>query len=199
MTRPPDGAPGDLVRTRRSAATLAGIAAAAVVLLYLTDGLAAAGTGVAVIAVAGLAVGRYAAGAGAQDGGYRKAVRLLDGRAPALGEWQRIVDRSLGDEGDLHFATTLRPQLQRLFAARLAERHGVALRRDPQRARALVGPELWPWIDPAAAAAGAAAARARAARAARPARSAVTTEGPDPHPHHRKCRYEPAGTVRTRP
>lgn len=147
MTRPPDE-PGTW-STRRSAATLAGIAAAAVVLLYLTDGLAAAGTGVAVIAVAGLAVGRYAAGAGAQDGGYRKAVRLLDGRAPALGEWQRIVDRSLGDEGDLHFATALRPQLQRLFAARLAERHGVAMRRDPQRARALVGAELWPWIDPA--------------------------------------------------
>jgi hypothetical protein len=38
--------------------------------------------------------------------------------------------------------------LQRLFAARLAERHGVAMYRNPQRARALVGTELWPWIDP---------------------------------------------------
>ena len=123
--------------------------AAAVVLLYLTDGPAAAGTGLAVTAVAALAAGRYVAGAGAHYGGYRKAVRLLGSRAPALGEWQRIVDRSLGDEGDLHFATALRPQLQRLFAARLAERHGVALRRDPERARALVGPGLWPWIDPA--------------------------------------------------
>ncbi|MER6573909.1 hypothetical protein ABT288_49245, partial [Streptomyces sp. NPDC001093] len=38
----------------------------------------------------------------------------------------------------------------RLFAARLAERHGVAMYRSPQRARALVGAELWPWIDPEA-------------------------------------------------
>ena len=128
------------------------------------------------IAVAALAVARYAAGAGAQDSGYRKTVRLLGGRAPALGEWRRIVDRSLADEGDMYFATTLRPQLQRLFAARLAERHGVELHRSPQRARGLVGAELWPWIDPEAAAARAGDPRGRAARAARPARSAVTPD-----------------------
>jgi hypothetical protein len=40
--------------------------------------------------------------------------------------------------------------LQRLFAARLAERHGVAMYRNPRRARSLVGAELWPWIDPEA-------------------------------------------------
>jgi hypothetical protein len=45
----------------------------------------------------------------------------------------------------------MRPQLQRLFAARLAEVHGVELFRDPVRAAALVGPDLWPWLDPAAA------------------------------------------------
>jgi hypothetical protein len=44
----------------------------------------------------------------------------------------------------------MRPQLQRLFAARLAERHGVSMYRDPQRARPLVGADLWPWIDPGA-------------------------------------------------
>ena len=134
---------------RRSMGVLAGVAVAAAAVLYLADGLAAAGAGLALIAVTGLAAARYAAGGGAQDGGYRKTVRLLGSRAPALGEWQRIVDRSLTDDGDVYFATTLRPQLQRLFAARLAERRGVELRRSPQRARGLVGPELWPWIDPA--------------------------------------------------
>ncbi|MEV7817800.1 hypothetical protein AB0P05_45465 [Streptomyces flaveolus] len=60
---------------------------------------------------------------------------------------------ALADDGGAHLETVMRPQLQRLFAARLAERHGVAMYRDAQRARALVGAELWPWIDPEAAAA----------------------------------------------
>ena len=77
-----------------------------------------------------------------------RSVRLLGSRAPALGEWHRIVDKSIGDRSDVHFNATLRPQLQRLFAARLAERHGVDLYRRPERAKALVGADLWPWIDP---------------------------------------------------
>jgi len=147
-TRPPGKfTPGSV---RESVAVLAAVALASGVLLAVTDGLAAAATGLALITVAGLALARHAAGAGAQDSDRRKRVRLLGSRAPALGEWQRIVDKSLGDEGEFHFATTLRPQLQRLFAARLAERHGVDLHRGPERARALVGAELWPWLDPAA-------------------------------------------------
>ncbi|SCE21978.1 hypothetical protein GA0115240_14471, partial [Streptomyces sp. DvalAA-14] len=136
---------------RHSLLLLGGTGAAAVVLLALTDGAAAAATGMALLAAGGLAVARYGAGAGAQDSGYRRSVRLLGSRAPALGEWEWIVGRGLGAESDLYFATTVRPQLERLFAARLAERHGVDARRDPARARALVGPELWPWIDPAGA------------------------------------------------
>jgi hypothetical protein len=127
---------------------LATVSAAAAVLLYLADGLAAAATGLALIAIGGLALARYTAGADAQDSGHRRAVRLLGSRQPALGEWRRIVDRTLGADGEVHFATTLRPQLQRLFAARLAERHGIELHRNPQRARGFIGPELWPWLDP---------------------------------------------------
>ncbi|MEU2881163.1 hypothetical protein ABZ651_34290, partial [Streptomyces sp. NPDC007070] len=56
----------------------------------------------------------------------------------------------LAEDGAAHFRAVMRPQLQRLFAARLAERHGVAMHRSPERARALVGAELWPWIDPGA-------------------------------------------------
>jgi hypothetical protein len=133
---------------RHSVTVLAVVAAAAAVLIYLVDGLVAAATGLALIAVGGLALARYAAGADAQDSGSRAAVRLLGSRTPALGEWRRIVDRTLGADGEVHFATTMRPQLQRLFAARLAERHGIDLRRSPQRARGMVGPELWPWLDP---------------------------------------------------
>jgi hypothetical protein len=127
---------------------LVGLAAVAELLLWLTDGLAAAATGLALIIVIALGVARYISGAGAHDSGYRRSVRLLGGRAPALGDWPRIVRKALGEEGAVHYTATLRPQLQRLFAARLAEQHGVLLHHRPDRARALVGPELWPWIDP---------------------------------------------------
>ncbi|MBL1087453.1 hypothetical protein JK359_36825 [Streptomyces actinomycinicus] len=135
---------------RHSLAVLGTVVVAAEVLLALADGAAAAATGLALITAVGLALGRYAAGGAAQDSGYRRPVRLLDSRAPALGGWQRIVAKTLADDGEAHFDTVMRPQLQRLFAARLAERHGVAMYRNPQRARALVGVDLWPWIDPEA-------------------------------------------------
>jgi hypothetical protein len=75
------------------------------------------------------------------------------GRTSFLGFWRK---RSI-----VHDATTsmisydaeLRPALQHLLAARLAERHGVSLYADPAAARRLVltGPRddvLWLWLDP---------------------------------------------------
>ncbi|MFD7079976.1 hypothetical protein [Streptomyces sp. NPDC059918] len=135
---------------RHSLAVLGTAAVAAEVLLALADGAAAAATGLALITAVALALGRYAAGRGAQDSGYRKPVRLLESRTPALDGWRLIVTKTLADDGEAHLDTVMRPQLQRLFAARLAERHGVAMYRNPQRARALVGADLWPWIDPEA-------------------------------------------------
>jgi hypothetical protein len=141
------GRPGSV---RHSLAVLAAVALTAVALLALVDGLAAAATGLALVTALALALGCYAADVAAQDSRYRKPVRLLDSRAPALGGWRRIVADSIAGDDEEHFATVMRPQLQRLFAARLAERHGVEMYRDPQRARAAVGAELWPWIDPGA-------------------------------------------------
>ncbi|MEU1328965.1 hypothetical protein [Streptomyces sp. NPDC005865] len=141
------GTPGSV---RHSLTVLGTLAVATTVLLALTDGAAAATTGLALITAVALVLGRYAVGGGARDGGDRKAVRLLGSRAPALGGWRRIVTDTFADDAEVHFASVMRPQLQRLFAARLAERHGVAMYRNPQRASALVGAELWPWIDPGA-------------------------------------------------
>ncbi|MEW2303138.1 hypothetical protein AB0958_24735 [Streptomyces sp. NPDC006655] len=149
-----DSASGTPGSVRHSLVFLGTAAVAAEVLLALADGAAAAAGGLAVITAVALALGRYAAGGGAEDSGYRRPVRLLASRAPALGGWRHVVSKTLADDGEAHFPTVMRPQLQRLFAARLAERHGVAMYRNPQRARALVGPELWPWIDPQAAAPG---------------------------------------------
>ena len=52
------------------------------------------------------------------------------------------------------YQAELRPVLEHLLAARLAERHGVHLYADPEAARRLLcraagDADLWPWVDPA--------------------------------------------------
>lgn len=49
-----------------------------------------------------------------------------------------------------HYDLVTRPLLTQVAAARLADRHRVDLHADPAAARALVGEDVWPWIDPAA-------------------------------------------------
>jgi hypothetical protein len=48
-----------------------------------------------------------------------------------------------------HYDHGIRPLLRRLAASALAERHRVDLARDPERARDLIGADIWPLIDPA--------------------------------------------------
>ncbi len=47
-----------------------------------------------------------------------------------------------------HFDHAVRPMLGRLLAVALAERHGIDLASDPDAARAAIGDELWPLVDP---------------------------------------------------
>jgi hypothetical protein len=61
-------------------------------------------------------------------------------RVRALEELEHAVDFSLGTAFDVHYR--LRPHLRRVAAHRLAAR-GVSLDRQPERARAIVGLELW--------------------------------------------------------
>jgi hypothetical protein len=139
-------APGSV---RHSLTLLAGLAATGVVLLAVTDGFAAAATGVAAFVAAGLGLLRYVAGSGARDGERRRRLRLLDDSEPVLGGWEWLVHNALGPDGRSYFGPRLRPELQRMFAARLTAYHGVDLYRAPQRARVLIGADLWPWLDPA--------------------------------------------------
>jgi hypothetical protein len=46
------------------------------------------------------------------------------------------------------FDTSLRPRLTRVAAVRLAERHGIDLTDEPQRAAGLLGAEAWTLLDP---------------------------------------------------
>ena len=70
-----------------------------------------------------------------------------------LGFWRKrgvLVDASTNMRS---YDTDLRPTLQHLLAARLAERHGVSLYADPEAARRLLldgepDDKLWYWLDP---------------------------------------------------
>ncbi len=47
------------------------------------------------------------------------------------------------------FDRTLRPRLQRVLATRLRDSHGIRLEQRPDRARDLVGAQVWRLLDPA--------------------------------------------------
>jgi hypothetical protein len=131
----------------REALIVAGCAAAAAeLMLGLVGGLPAAATGAVVIAALALVAARYISGADAVDSDYRRKVRLVGSREPTLRYWDAAIEDAR--ESLTGYELHLCPLLQRLYAVRLAERHGVSLHGQPDRAAALVGAELWPWIDP---------------------------------------------------
>jgi hypothetical protein len=75
------------------------------------------------------------------------------GRSSFLGFWRKRSIIREASTSMVSYDSELRPTLQHLLAARLAERHGVSLYADPAAARRLVlpGPRdevLWHWLDP---------------------------------------------------
>jgi hypothetical protein len=58
----------------------------------------------------------------------------------------RLVVLGAANEFDLHYR--LRPLLRQIVAERLYDLHGVELDRDPERARPLLGDELWEVVRP---------------------------------------------------
>ncbi|MFE6176072.1 hypothetical protein [Streptomyces sp. NPDC056464] len=140
--------PGMLTLRPRLGLLGGAVAGSGVLLVLLLDGPRAAAALVTVLVVAALVVARYVAGADAFDYGGRDEVRLLQTRAPGMGEWRRNVRTATGPDGALYYRAVLQPELRRLYAAALAEHHHVSLDHQPQRAAKLVGPELWPWLGP---------------------------------------------------
>jgi hypothetical protein len=47
-----------------------------------------------------------------------------------------------------HYDLVTRPLLVRLMASRLSDHHGIDLRKFPDQARAVVGDDVWWWLDP---------------------------------------------------
>jgi hypothetical protein len=78
----------------------------------------------------------------------KPAARALTGYA------QRLYVLENGIDSLAAYDSELRPVLEHLLAARLAQRHGVHLYQDPAAARAVLcrdprDADLWAWIDPA--------------------------------------------------
>lgn len=47
-----------------------------------------------------------------------------------------------------HFDVATRPVLMKLMVSRLTDRRGIDVHRSPDAARALLGDEVWVWLDP---------------------------------------------------
>lgn len=139
--------PDRLPPTRTLVAAAAGFAVIAEIALALVGGGAAAAVGLAALAAIVIAVLCYVAGAEILDGQYRKPLRMVRRRNLSMLGWTALV--SSARSSATGFAHGARPEIQRLYAVRLAEKHGISLLTEPEKAAALIGPELWPWIDPA--------------------------------------------------
>ncbi|MEU9075559.1 hypothetical protein [Kitasatospora sp. NPDC048538] len=148
--QPDGGAEGGIAvpgSVRHSLLELAVPAVLAEVLCALVGGWPGAGAGAVLLAAAALLTARHVAGAGTTGSPLRRRPRQLEAYEPGLGDWRWTVGQGLDPQGD---TGPLRTRLQRLYAVRLAEGHGVHLLADRERAAELLGPRLWPWIDPAA-------------------------------------------------
>jgi hypothetical protein len=134
------------------------IIAAIVVAVAAVAGYAAAGlAGTAVIvtcaAVASLVVLRILAPApAAHSDGHASDTEAIP--VTFTGYWRKRAGLVDGTQSMTAYDAELRGTLQRLLAARLAERHGISLHDDPDGARRLLCPtprddRLWYWVDPA--------------------------------------------------
>ena len=118
---------------------------------YLLAGWAGLSVAVTAGAAAAMAVLRYLLPAPTPDAA-RKAREKPQAR-PLSGYSHRrsVVHNAIDSRG--FYQSELRPVLEHLLAARLAERHGVHLYQDPDAARRLLcrrprDADLWPWIEP---------------------------------------------------
>jgi hypothetical protein len=132
-------------------------AAAFVVLVTALAAYAYAGADAAVAVVAACAVAAVAYLRSLVPAIYRPEIRemLPSGHATSsfLGVWRKRVMLKDATARMTSYDTELRPALQHLLAARLAQRHGINLYADPPAARRLLLPAprdaaLWFWLDP---------------------------------------------------
>ena len=132
--------------------------AVAAVIGYVLGRLAGTAVALAGAAVAVLVVVRALAPASPladPENPYQRSIADIEAiPATFTGYWRRRAGLGDGIKSMAAYEAELRGTLQRLLAARLAQRHGVSLQRDPEAARRLLCPRprdqgLWFWVDPA--------------------------------------------------
>ncbi len=76
--------------------------------------------------------------------------RAVRGTAePEQASYRRVYNEvSRGQHSRWEYDHGLRSRLQKVLAVRLVERQGIDLDRQPERARDLIGADLWPLVDP---------------------------------------------------
>ncbi len=120
--------------------------------VYLYAGAGTAVAALAFWAVLALAALRWivppAARPLADQGGWRGP-----GRTSFIGYWRKRAMLTDATASMVSYDAELRPTLQHLLAARLAERHGISLYQDPDAAKRMLLPRpgedvLWYWLDP---------------------------------------------------
>jgi PAS domain-containing protein len=150
---PPDG--GATVSPWRGARPELVIAVASIVVAaaagYLTAGWAGLSVAVTVAAAAAMVVLRFLLPPLAPDEGKKTREKPQARQLSGYPRRRFVVHSSIASQR--FYDGELRPVLEHLLAARLAERHGVHLYQDPDAARRLLcrrprDADLWTWIDP---------------------------------------------------
>ena len=127
--------------------------AAAAVAGYALAGPEAVTIVMIVAAAAALVVARALVPAAPPPVNLTGGTDQLAAGASLYGYWHYFADLRDGMQTRPGYERRLRPALEHLLAARLAERHGLNLYRDPAAARRLLcrpgrDDDLWAWIDP---------------------------------------------------
>jgi hypothetical protein len=146
--RGPGPKPGLLAdRAARGAALLMVGSAVAVLLAYGTAGFAGLVVALSAVAVICLLVAVLGVPASPPRPQPRRRLPSFDEPYPTF---QQVSEQlSWSQVSPRHYDLVTRPLLVRLLASRLAEHHGIDLHESPDAARAVVGDELWWWVDPA--------------------------------------------------
>jgi hypothetical protein len=134
-------------RARRGAGILAVLSGLAVISAYAAAGFAGLVVAFSVLAVLGLLL--LALGVPAAPARRRRRRRRTPPNDAPYPTFQHVSEQlSWAEVSPRHYDMVTRPMLVRLMASRLSERHGIDLHRNPGQARAIVGDDLWWWLDP---------------------------------------------------
>ncbi len=120
--------------------------------VYLYAGAGTAVAALAIWALLALAALRWIVPPAARPLADQAAWRGL-GRTSFIGYWRKRAMLTDAAASMVSYDAELRPTLQHLLAARLAERHGISLYQDPGAAKRMLLPRhgedgLWYWLDP---------------------------------------------------